>query len=44
MTDYLLAMRQAIIAWTTLAVMPLEFVFDAIDAELVRQGVDPDVH
>jgi len=34
MTDYLIAARAAIIFWATLAVMPAEIVFDAIEAEL----------
>jgi hypothetical protein len=30
-----------VIFWTTLAVMPAEFVFDAIEAELARRGIGP---
>lgn len=30
-----------IILWTTLAVMPVEFVFDAIEAALERRGINP---
>jgi hypothetical protein len=41
MTDYLIAARAAIILWTTLAVLPVEIVFDAIEAELNRRGVEP---
>jgi len=41
MTDYLMAARAAIILWTNLVVMPVEIVFDAIEAELKRRGVEP---
>jgi hypothetical protein len=40
MTEYLVAARAAIILWTSLAVMPAEIVFDAIEAELERRGVE----
>jgi hypothetical protein len=40
MTDYLIAARAAIILWTNLAVMPVEIVFDAIETELKRRGVE----
>ena len=40
MTDYLIATRAATILWTSLAVMPAEIVFDAIEAELERRGVE----
>ncbi len=40
MTEYLIAARAAIILWTSLAVMPAEIVFDAIEAELERRGVE----
>ena len=40
MTDYLIAVRAAIIFWTSLAVMPTEIVFDAIEAELERRDVE----
>jgi hypothetical protein len=40
MTEYLIAARAVIIFWTTLAVMPAEIVFDAIEAELERRGVE----
>ena len=40
MTEYLIAARAAIILWTTLAVMPAEVVFDAIEAELERRSVE----
>jgi hypothetical protein len=41
MTEYLIAARAAIILWTSLAVMPAELVFEVIEAELVRRGVEP---
>lgn len=41
MTEYLIAARAAMIFWTNLAVMPAEIVFDAIEAELKRRGVEP---
>ena len=40
MTEYLIAVRAAIILWTSLAVMPAEIVFDAIEAELERRDVE----
>src|SRR4051812_10077057 len=40
MTEYLTAARAVIIVWTQLAVMPAEIVFDAIEAELERRGVE----
>jgi hypothetical protein len=40
MTEYLIALRAAIILWTSLAVMPPEIVFDVIEAELERRGVE----
>ena len=40
MTEYLIAARAVIILWTNLAVMPTEIVFDAIEAELERRGVE----
>ena len=42
MIEYLVAVRAAIILWTNLAVMPAEILFDAIEAELERRGVDAD--
>jgi len=33
MTEYLIASRAAIIFWTSLAVVPAEILFDAIDTE-----------
>ncbi|MEA2943490.1 MAG: hypothetical protein QOD09_4019 [Bradyrhizobium sp.] len=41
MIEYLVAARAVIILWTSLAVMPAELVFDAIEAELERRGVEP---
>lgn len=40
MIEYLIAARAAIILWTSLAVMPTEVVFDALEAELERRGVE----
>lgn len=40
MTEYLIAARAAIILWTNLAVMPADIVFDAIETELERRGVE----
>ena len=40
MTEYLVAARAVIILWTNLAIMPAEIVFDAIEAELERHGVE----
>ena len=40
MTEYLIAARAAIILWPSLAVMPGEIVFDAIEAELERRDVE----
>jgi hypothetical protein len=33
-------MRDAIILWTDLAITPAEILFDAIEAELERRGVE----
>ena len=41
MTEYLIAWRAAIIFWTNLAVGPVEILFDAIQIELERRGVEP---
>jgi hypothetical protein len=41
MTEYLIAMRAAIILWTNLAVMPAEIFFNAIEAQLRRRGFEP---
>ena len=40
MTEYLIAARAAIILWTNLAVIPVEILFDAVEAELERRGVE----
>jgi hypothetical protein len=40
MTEYLIAVRAVMILWTNLAVMPAEIVFDAIEAELKRRGIE----
>jgi hypothetical protein len=41
MTEYLIAARAVIVLWANLAVMPAEILFDAIEAELERRGVEP---
>jgi hypothetical protein len=38
--EYLVAARAAIILWTNLAVMSAEILFDAIEAELERRGLE----
>ena len=40
MTEYLIASRAAIIFWTSLVVVPAETLFDAIETELERWGVE----
>ena len=40
MTEYPIASPVAIIFWTSLAVVPAEILFDAIETELERRGVD----
>jgi hypothetical protein len=40
MTEYLVAVRAAVILWTILAVTPAEIIFDAIEAELERRGIE----
>ena len=40
MTEYLIASRAAIIFWTSLAVVPANVLFDAIENELERRGVE----
>lgn len=40
MTEYLIAARAAIILWTNLAAIPTEILFEAIEAELERRGVE----
>ena len=39
-TLYLLWLRQMFIASVTLALLPVEATFDAIEGELTRRGVD----
>ena len=41
MTEYLIASRAAIIFWTSHAMVPAEILFDAIETELERRGVEP---
>ncbi|MDI4238463.1 hypothetical protein OZ411_37290 [Bradyrhizobium sp. Arg237L] len=41
MIEYLIASRAAIILWTSLAVVSAEILFDAIETELERRGVEP---
>jgi hypothetical protein len=40
MTEYLIAARAAVILWTNLALAPAEILFDAIETELERRGVE----
>jgi hypothetical protein len=40
MTEFLVASRAAIIFWTSLAVVPAEVLFDAIEIELEHRGVE----
>jgi hypothetical protein len=40
-TEYLIAARAVIILWTSITVMPAEIVFDTIEAELERRGIEP---
>jgi len=40
MTEYLIASRAAITFWTSLAVVPAEILFDAIETELERRGAE----
>ena len=40
MTEYLIASRAAIIFWTSLAVVQAEILFNAIETELERRGVE----
>jgi hypothetical protein len=40
MTEFLIAARAAVIPWTNLALTPAEILFDAIEAELERRGVE----
>jgi hypothetical protein len=39
-TEYLIAARTVILPGTNLAVMPVEIVFEAIEAELERCGIE----
>ena len=40
-TAQLLMARAMLIAWVSLAVIPLEILHDEIDAELERRGIAP---
>jgi hypothetical protein len=40
MIEYLISPRAAIIFWTSLAVVPAEILFDAIETELEHRGVE----
>ena len=37
---YLILARAAIISWTTVAVLPLEIAFNAVESEMKRRGVE----
>ena len=39
-TQILIAARATLILWVNLGVMPAEFVFDSIETELKRRGID----
>jgi hypothetical protein len=41
MTEYLIAVRAAIVIWINLAVMPAEILFDTIEAELELRDAEP---
>lgn len=41
MTSFLILTRATIIGWTALAVLPLEMVYDVVEGELERRGVEP---
>jgi hypothetical protein len=41
MTEYLIVTRAAIVLLVNLAVIPVELVLDAIEAELKRRGLEP---
>jgi hypothetical protein len=41
MTAYLIAVRATIVLWTSLAVIPAEIVFNAVEAEQERRDVLP---
>jgi hypothetical protein len=38
--QFVILYRAAIIVWVTVALMPVEVVFDAVEDELNRQGVE----
>jgi hypothetical protein len=40
MIEYLIVSRAAIIFWTSLALLPANVLFDAIENELERRGVE----
>jgi hypothetical protein len=40
MTEYLIASRAAIIFWTSVAMVPVEILFNAIETELERRGAE----
>jgi hypothetical protein len=40
MTEYLIGARATVILCANLAVLPAEILFDAIEAELERRGVE----
>ena len=40
MTEYLIASRAAIIFWTSVAMVPAEILFNAIEIELERRGAE----
>jgi hypothetical protein len=40
MMPFLILTRAAIIGWTTIAVLPLEIAFDAVESELKRRGIE----
>ena len=40
MPEYLIASRAAIIFWTSLAAVPTEILFGAIETELERRGAE----
>ena len=40
MTEYLIASRAAIIFWTSVAMVPAEILFNAIETELERHGAE----
>jgi hypothetical protein len=42
MTFMLVAMRDTILAWVALTLMPLEHAYEMIDNEIVRREVPPE--